>query len=125
MAGARDRTLPLLPLVIQQLLYDASELNELVLQWLSQSPTARTIDSQIGDLRDDLLARKPLLSYLRYDIELSEGALQRVGIRMNTNEIAALQDMSDTGNIESLDAVGTAAAAAVADAHFPPGFDLV
>jgi patatin-like phospholipase/acyl hydrolase len=66
-----DRNLSLLPVVMTQLLFDAAELNTTILQWLSQSPTAKVIDSQIGDLNGDLLAGKPLLRLLRYDFSLT------------------------------------------------------
>jgi uncharacterized protein len=121
---SRDRNLQVLPLVIGQLMYDASEMNETLLQWLSRSPTAKVIDAQIGTLQDDWLTPQPILTYLRYDIELSEKSLATVGVRMTTTEAEALHDMGNTNNIETLDAVGKAAAITVKDEHFPKAFDL-
>jgi hypothetical protein len=122
---SRDRNLQMLPLVISQLMYDASELNETLLQWFSRSPTARVIDTQIGTLQDDWLTPYPILTYLRYDIELSEKSLAAVGIRMSAEEAEGLRDMSNTANIENLDAVGKAASVAVKEEHFPKAFDLI
>jgi hypothetical protein len=46
---------------------DACALNEQFLQWLSQSATAREIDREVGDLRNDVLGKgQPWLTYLRY-----------------------------------------------------------
>jgi uncharacterized protein len=121
---SRDRNLQVLPLVIGQLMYDASELNEMLLQWLSRSPTARVIDTQIGTLQDDWLTPQPILTYLRYDIELSDKSLATVGLRMSAAEAEGLHDMSNANNIEKLDAVGKAASVTVKDEHFPKAFDL-
>jgi uncharacterized protein len=121
---SRDRNLQVLPLVIGQLMYDASELGETLLQWLSRSPTARVIDSRIGTLQDDWLTPQPILTYLRYDIELSDKSLATVGLRMSAVEAEALHDMSNANNIEKLDAVGKAASVAVKEEHFPKAFDL-
>ena len=55
---------------LSSLMDDVSALNELLLQWMSDSPTAREIDSEIGDLKEDLLGGgNALLTYLRYNVE--------------------------------------------------------
>ncbi len=88
------------------------------------SATSREIDTQIGTLGEDLLAPRALLTYLRYNIELSVESLARVGIHLSAEEAHALAEMADTDNIERLDAIGKAAAVAVEDDHFPKTFDL-
>ena len=121
---SRDSNLRMVPVMIRQLINDASELNETLLQWISRSPTAREIDTQIGTLEEDSLAPQPLLTYMRYNIELSVEALGRVGIHMSADEADGLAAMADTSNIEELDALGKAASVAVKDEHFPQTFDL-
>lgn len=111
-------------LIIGQLMADAGELGETVLQWLSSSPTAREIDLQIGDLGGDQLGGKPLLTYLRYDTDLDKPSLARLGIDRSAAEARALRDMSNTSNLAELDAIGEAAAAVqVRTEHFPAAFD--
>ena len=121
---SRDSNLQMVPVMIRQLMHDASELNEALLQWFSRSTTSREIDTQIGTLGEDLLAPRALLTYLRYNIELSVESLARVGIHLSAEEAHALAEMADTDNIERLDAIGKAAAVAVEDDHFPKTFDL-
>ncbi len=53
------------------LMNDCASLVETMLQRMSTSPIARSIDRELGDLRHDLVAQTPLLTYLRYNIELS------------------------------------------------------
>ena len=43
------------------LMDDCAALVETMLQWMSTSPTARSIDSDMGDLKDDLIAKKSRL----------------------------------------------------------------
>ena len=40
------------------------------MQWLSSSPTARPFDREVGDLQNDLVGGVPVLSYLRYNVDL-------------------------------------------------------
>lgn len=56
--------------VPEMLMQDASDSTEILMQYLSDSPTNRYIDYEIGDLSADLLGGKPSFSYLRYNVEL-------------------------------------------------------
>ena len=47
---------------------DANYYNQLIMQILSDSPTATKIDSEVGDLKYDSLNGAHALSYLRYDV---------------------------------------------------------
>jgi len=111
-------------LLISQLLNDASELNQTVLQWLGTSPTPQMIDRQIGDLSEDRPAGKGLLTYLRYDIPLEVSALSAIGLPFDAAHARRLWEMSEVRNLDDLRAVGEAAARAqVKEEHFPPLFD--
>ena len=111
-------------LAISQLLNDATELNQTILQWLAKCPTPQIIDRQIGDLAQDRPAEKDLLTYLRYDIPLESKALASVGLQYDQEHARRLWEMSDVRNLEDLLRVGEAAALAqVKEEHFSAGFD--
>jgi len=104
---------------------DASAQNQLLLQYLSRTPTPWHIDAEVGDLRDDLLVREPALHYLRYDAILSNESLQAIGLPALAPHAEALRDMSDSDNVEALYVIGCRAAAEQITAeHFPEAFDL-
>jgi hypothetical protein len=111
-------------LLIGQLMNDASELNQTVLQWLADCPNARTIDLQIGTLANDRPGSSKLFRYLRYDIPLLRKALADVGLEYEEHRVPQLWEMSDVRNVEDLEKIGShAAAGAVQEDHFPPAFD--
>lgn len=107
------------------LMEDATWHNQILLQWMSESPTARKVDSEIGDLGNDLLGPTPLLSYLRYDVELSKEGLEALGLDYSASRAEKLREMSDADNRYELAKVGDAAAAdQVDEAHYPHKFDI-
>jgi predicted acylesterase/phospholipase RssA len=113
-----------LGLLTVQLMHDASELGQTILQWISASPTARPIDRQIGDLGTDQLAGRPLLTYLRYNVDLERQALADLGLDYAEEQVAKLRQMSEVANAADLDRIGTAAAGQqVREEHFPGAFD--
>lgn len=108
---------------ISMLMNDAKDMNQMMLQYLSQSPTAKTVDSEIGDLSQDLLTPKPALHYLRYDAELSKENLDSLGFK--DIDPMGLHEMSKSENREILAAIGAKAATVeVKEDHFPKAFDL-
>jgi hypothetical protein len=52
--------------------------NQIIPQWLSDSPTAHYIDIEMEDLKDDLIGNQPHLKYLRYNFPITEKDLNRV-----------------------------------------------
>lgn len=107
------------------LMEDASTQNQLILQYLSQSATAREIDSEVGDLRSDLLTPEPALTYLRYDVRLEEESLKALGLGELANKAKSLRKMSDANNRDDLAKIGEKGAAAqVKSEHFPAAFDI-
>jgi patatin-like phospholipase/acyl hydrolase len=97
--------------VPDMLMQDASWQNQIMLQWLSESPTAHSIDMEMGDLKGDLLAGKPLLHYLRYNQPLTEADLNGLGLgRTFTEEEARdIAEMSNAHNRELLYEIGEVA----------------
>ncbi len=111
--------------VPRMLIDDAGMQVQLMLQAVSRSPTAIQIDSEIGDLSQDLLTPEPLLHYLRYDVELSQAEFLKLGMSLSPEDIARLSDLAGVQNIPRLAEAGRLAAAQqVLPAHFPAAFDL-
>ena len=106
--------------VPDMLMQDASWQNQIVLQWLSNSPTAFNIDMEIGSLNNDYIAGKPLIKYLRYNFPITQNDLNGLGLNRNFNEkdVASIIEMSNAGNRELLYQIGTAAAVKVDKNHF-------
>lgn len=113
-----------LALLATQMMQDASEMTETLLQWLGRSPTARRIDRQIGDLSGDALTASPALHYLRYEVDLGKEALSGLDLHFDEARIESLRKMSEVRNIADLDRIGAAAAGVhIHPDHFPPVFD--
>jgi hypothetical protein len=108
------------------LMNDCATLQETLLQWMSSSPTARQIDRDLGDLNSDFIAGVPLMSYLRYNVDLMENSVRELYPELNDREhIESLSAMDAPGNMAVLQKLGTLAAARdVKEADFPVVFDL-
>lgn len=105
------------------LMRDASIQSHLLLQYLSDSPTRTTIDSEIGDMKSDLLGGNAHLHYLRYNVRMETNELNDLGVP--DADLKTLIEMSNAGNREILAKIGaTAAARQVKETHFPGEFNL-
>ena len=104
---------------------DCAALMETLLQWMSNSPTAKEIDRELGDLRGDSMAPAPLINYLRYNVSLTEASLEKLGMQMDAKKIACLSAMDDPANMPTLQDVGARAAKQqVRGEDFSSNFDL-
>jgi hypothetical protein len=106
---------------------DIASLQETMLQWMSQSLTARRIDREIDTLNGDLIGGRQQLTYVRYDADLTPAALQVLlgKEQAATLPIENLTAMDAPENMKALHQVGTAYGEKnVESAHFPAGFDL-
>lgn len=113
---------------IMSIMTDANWLGQSLLQWMSDSPTAATIDAEIGDLSGDLIGDGPaLLTYLRYDTHLeSDWLASTLGLELTDAHCAEIYAMDDPANVDELTSIGAVAAAAqVVPDHFLPVFDAV
>ncbi len=90
---------------------DANYLNQTMLQYISNSPTAMEIDSEILDLKNDMLTKEPALYYLRYNVMLETNPLQDLGFNFSPQQIDSLHEMSDSKNAKILYDIGSRAAA--------------
>jgi uncharacterized protein len=106
--------------VPDMLMQDASWQNQIVLQWLSNSPTAVTIDREIGKLEGDLIAGKALIKYLRYNFPITENDLNSLGLNQTFTgeDVLSLIEMSNSQNRELLYKIGFAASETVKVEHF-------
>lgn len=106
--------------VPDMLMQDASWQNQIVLQWLSNSPTAYTIDMEIGKMENDYIANKPMIKYLRYNFPITKQSLDnlQLGKTFDNEEVASIIEMSNAENRELLYQIGLAAAASIEDEHF-------
>lgn len=109
---------------------DASWHNQLIMQWLSNSPTAWEIDGEIGKLENDTVGNvkkdNGLISYLRYNLWLDADTLGGLMKREYTQkEIDGLVEMSNADSRFDLYDIGSkAAATAVNESHFPDTFKI-
>jgi hypothetical protein len=107
------------------LLNDSATFQEMVMQWLSRSPTARPFDREVGDLKNDLVGGVPLLSYLRYNVDLRREPVKSLDPTLQDEAIESLSAMDAPANMETLHHLGQLAASRdVQSDHFPPAFDL-
>ena len=108
------------------LMEDCASLQETLLQWMSSSRTARQIDRELGDLRQDLVGDVPALNYLRYNVDLRAESVQALDpTPLEASRIASLSAMDAPENMSYLHKLGVLAAARdVQAADFTAGFDL-
>lgn len=108
------------------LMDDCASLQETLLQWMSSSPNAREIDRELGCLENDLISKDPLLSYLRYNVDLREVGVRKLDPTLTDSEIIkSLSEMDAPENMKILHKLGTLAASSdIEPGHFPSQFDL-
>jgi hypothetical protein len=107
-------------LSLKSLMDDCSALNQLVMQWLSDSPLASEIDSEIGTLSFDLLGgADPMLSYLRYNVPLElDWLLEKFPeLHFDQPTVDALREMDNPRSLELLGKLGEAAGREVKVEH--------
>jgi len=111
---------------LRSMMQDCNSLAQTMLQWMSSSPAAWNIDSEIGDLRDDHLAPQPLLHYLRYDVPLTEEWLRdTLRLNLSAGELELLKQF-DRPDLASrfLDIGRRAAEVQLRAEHLPERFNL-
>ena len=107
------------------LMNDGNDLNQLLMQYLGAAPNAREIDSEIGDLGDEYLGGHPLLTYLRYDLDIEADEIAALGRTDLVGEVKNLRLMDRGDNARPLYELGRLAADRdVLESLLPPGFDV-
>jgi predicted acylesterase/phospholipase RssA len=104
------------------LMEDCSDLVEIMMQWLSDSPTARKIDREIGTAQGG----PALCHYLRYNVHLrAEWCRDQLGLEFSPEELQALEPMDDLDQIDRLYELGSKAGEKlIKEDHFPNAFNL-
>jgi patatin-like phospholipase/acyl hydrolase len=102
------------------LMQDASWQNRLIMQWLSNSPTADYMDMEIEKMDGDYLAGKPLISYLRYNFMITENDLNALGFKrtFTAADVKSITDMSNSENRQLLYQIGWKASDTIKPEHF-------
>lgn len=121
--------------VPEMLMHDAGEQVELIMQYLSNSVTKRSIDFEVGDLSKDILTGNASCTYLRYNVELEtadnfqkyypQRNEKLVGILGGFAEadLIRLREMDDGHNADQLLELGSKFANEEVKAdHFPEKF---
>jgi predicted acylesterase/phospholipase RssA len=104
---------------------DAAWHVQLMLQAISNTPTRVRINREIGDLSDTLLTGEPLLSYIRYNVNLDETTMNSLRLPELASKAKGLRELSAAEHRHDLARIGERAAERdVEAAHFPPAFDL-
>jgi uncharacterized protein len=108
------------------LMEDCAMQQQTILQWLSASRTAKPIDSEVGDLQGDLLGDRPLLTYLRYDVDLRPECVEALAPSLaNATKVRDLSRMDAPKNMSVLHRLGSLAAHRdMRSEDFNPCFDL-
>ena len=108
------------------LMEDCAVRQETMLQWMSNSATAREFDREIGDLRQNLVGGAAQISYVRYNVDLSANGVKALDpTPPDADRIRSLNEMDAPENMEYLHKLGTLAGKRdVKGAHFSQVFDL-
>lgn len=112
---------------MMSIMEDANWLGQAILQWMSDSPTSWQIDSEIGDLRGDLLGGGPaMISYQRYEVAFEPRWLKaNLGVDLSDRQCEELIAIDNPGNVSRLAGLGRKAATVQVDpAHFGSIFDI-
>jgi len=111
---------------LKSLMADCGQVNQGMLQWLTNCLTPWTIDRAVGDMKLDSESGPQLATYARYNVLLEQGWLDSVlGIELAPDKIAQIAKMDDPTNMDDLAKLGQSAAAQQVKAeHLPAAFDL-
>jgi hypothetical protein len=82
------------------LMSDCASLQEIVLQWMSMSSTARTINREVGNLQHDLIGGNPHLSYLRYNVDLRPESV--AALDPSSRDAAVIQSLTSMDAPENM-----------------------
>ena len=105
---------------------DGQQLTLTLLQWFSEPALPWPINSEIGDLAGDVLDRRPLLAFQRYDMRLEVAWLaERLREPPAAADLLRLRAIDNPAAMPRLHALaGEIAATQVQPAHFPAAFDV-
>jgi hypothetical protein len=78
------------------------------------------MDREIGDMTDDVISGKPLLSYLRYNFAITKDNLNALGLQreFDDHDVMSIADMAKSKNKELLYEIGYNASSVIKPEHF-------
>jgi hypothetical protein len=89
------------------LINDCDTLTQAMLQWFSGSRTAWLIDSEMGDLNDDLVAGLKLLTYIRYNVKFErEWIRDKLGMVLTDAQVNGLCGIDNIKSVRLLEDLG-------------------
>lgn len=96
---------------LRGLLDDCADEVGVMMQLLSDSPTNRSVDGEIGDLGGECISHQPMFRYLRYNIDLESVELSGLLARdVTESEVAKIQSLDRAELIPIYAEAGRAAA---------------
>jgi len=96
---------------LKAVLEDCADLVEVVMQWMSDSPTARSIDRDLGTLAGSHAGPGPCLAYLRYNVQFEpDWFRERLGLELARDALDELAKMDKPQNMIELERIGRLAA---------------
>ena len=100
-------------------MHDANMDNQLIMQILSNSPNAIPVNSEMGDLKRNPFPVYQALTYLRYNVCLSQTDLADLGYQFTPEKINSLGEMDNASNMDILSEIGNKAASKyILEDHF-------
>jgi hypothetical protein len=96
---------------LMSMMHDAQQSVLTQMLWMGETPTPWTINSEIGDLRNDAPPGGKMFRFLRYDVRLETDWLERWnGIKLGAREVARLRQMDDPSIVPAIYEIAQAAA---------------
>jgi len=107
-------------------MFDASEMNQYIMQILSIPMRPEKINSEILNLENDLITNKPLLEYCRYNNSLGKDNLASLGFdALSKKQLNNIDKMDKGENAKILNEIGLISGSkSVLKSHFPAKFDF-
>jgi uncharacterized protein len=107
------------------LISDGQLMTLTMMQWLSEGRTPWAVNSEVGDLRGEILGGVPLLAFERFNVRMEEAALQAAGEVVATRDLARLRNMTRVASMDENYRIATRAARLqLTEERLPPEFDL-
>lgn len=96
---------------LKSVLDDCGDLVETLMQWMSNSPTARIIDRELGTLEGSYAGAGPCLSYQRYNVNFEQQWFNdHLGMTCSKEQLDDLARMDKPDNMQQLEDIGVQAA---------------
>lgn len=92
---------------LESMMNDSQELNELLMQGFSRSTSARVIDGEVQDLKEDQIAGQPLFEYHRYDVHFEQKWMkEHLGMEMSEKGLDKVSQLDAIDQMQQLIEIG-------------------